>query len=161
MNPVNRALIALTWIPVVYTFTNHVLQPYQVTGRSMSPTFNPGTSTTANDVVLVSKYGAKERAYERGEVVMFNSPSDPERVVTKRVTGLQGDVVSTRHPYPKPEVVVPRNHMWVEGDNEFHSIDSNTLGPISKGLMIGKVVMVIWPLSRFGFIEKKTTNREY
>lgn len=82
---------------------------------------------------------------------MFRSPEDPEKLVTKRVIGLQGDVILPRSElYPKKQALIPRNHLWVEGDNAFHSVDSNKFGPISQGLVVGKVTGVIWPLLRFG-----------
>ncbi|KAI5949104.1 hypothetical protein KGF57_004934 [Candida theae] len=145
-------LLTITWLPVLYTFTNHVYQPYQVSGSSMTPTFNPGTATTSKDIVLVQKYNikTKDNSISRGDVVMFRSPLDPEKLLTKRVVGINGDVVLPSSSYPKSEVKIPRNHYWVEGDNQVHSIDSNEFGPISKGLVVGKVVMILWPLSRFG-----------
>ncbi|CAK7892045.1 mitochondrial inner membrane protease subunit 2 [[Candida] anglica] len=149
---VRTAVITLTWFPVVYTFSNHIYQPCQIKGISMSPTFNPNTSSTTQDVVLVQKFGVKKPgSLSRGDVVMFHSPQDPEKLVTKRIVATQGDSIRTHSPpYPRPEARVPRNHLWVEGDNTFHSIDSNTFGPISQGLVTGKVVAVIWPPSRFG-----------
>lgn len=82
---------------------------------------------------------------------MFRSPENPEKLLTKRVVGIQGDIIRPKSPpYPKSEVKIPRNHFWVEGDNSFHSIDSNKFGPVSQGLVIGKVVTIIWPPSRFG-----------
>lgn len=82
---------------------------------------------------------------------MFHSPLEPEKLVTKRITGVQGETISTHcPPYPRPEAKVPRNHLWVEGDNSFHSVDSNTFGPISQALVVGKVIKVIWPITRLG-----------
>ncbi|CAN3373440.1 hypothetical protein DIURU_000369 [Diutina rugosa] len=146
-----KAVIGLTWLPVAYTVLNHGVSPCRITGRSMSPTFNPGTSTTAEDVVLVTKFGAKTASnIHRGDVIMFRSPRDPEKILTKRVVAVAGDTVYPKQPYPKQKAGVPRNHVWVEGDNYFHSIDSNTFGPISLGLVTGKVVAVVWPPSRWG-----------
>lgn len=118
----------------------------------MAPTLNPGTDTTQNDVVLIRKYNLKgPDSLKRGDVVMFHSPSDPEKLVTKRVVGLQGDVIIPRSKmYPRSQARIPRNHLWVEGDNAFHSIDSNEFGPISQALVVGKVVSIIWPFSRIG-----------
>lgn len=116
----------------------------------MSPTFNPGTESTTKDVVLVRKFNLKKpNSLDIGDVVMFRSPSDPERLLTKRIIGLQGDLIFPRDPnYPKRQALIPRNHLWVEGDNAFHSIDSNTFGPISQGLVEGKVSTIIWPPAR-------------
>lgn len=149
---IRTALITLTWFPVLYTFTSHVYLPYRITGFSMTPTFNPGLESTANDIVLVQKFNLKKPdSFKRGDIVVFRSPEDPEKVVTKRVTGLQGEIINTKSPPSlRPQVNVPRNHLWLEGDNTFHSIDLNNFGPVSQGLVLGKVVGVIWPISRMG-----------
>lgn len=143
------ALITLSWFPVIYTFANHGYQPCQISGFSMSPTFNPGKD---KDIVVVQKFGLKRPdSFRRGDIVMFKSPSDPHKLLTKRVVGLQGETVIPRSPpYPRPQATIPRNHLWVEGDNTAHSIDSNDFGPISQALVVGKVVTVVWPPSRYG-----------
>lgn len=149
---IRTTLLTLTWFPVLYSFTNHGYQPYQITGSSMAPTFNPRTSNTTNDIVLVQKFNIKNsNSLTKGDIIMFRSPKNPEKLLTKRVVGIQGDIIRPKSPpYPKSEVQIPRNHLWVEGDNSFHSIDSNNFGPISQGLVVGKVVTIIWPLNRFG-----------
>jgi inner membrane protease subunit 2 len=58
------------------------------------------------------------------------SPNDPEKMLIKRVIGIEGDTVLTRSPYPFKTAVVPVGYIWVEGDDGFHSIDSNTYGPV-------------------------------
>ncbi|KAK6465497.1 peptidase S24/S26A/S26B/S26C [Scheffersomyces coipomensis] len=145
-------LLTLTWFPVLYSFTNHVYQPYQIEGSSMSPTFNPKLDTTSNDIVLVQKFNLKSiNSLNRGDIIMFRSPNNPEKILTKRILGIQGDIINAKSPpYPKSQTKIPRNHVWVEGDNSFHSIDSNNFGPISQGLVIGKVIYILWPLNRFG-----------
>jgi mitochondrial inner membrane protease subunit 2 len=37
----------------------------------------------------------------------------------------------------------------LEGDN-IHSIDSNTYGPVSTGMVVAKATWIIWPPNRFG-----------
>lgn len=147
-----NTLITLSWLPVVYTFTSHVYLPCQITGMSMAPTFNPGTLSLDKDIVVIQRYALKKpNCLQRGDVVMFRSPLNPEKLLTKRVVGLQGDVIMAKSPpYPRDQARIPRNHLWLEGDNAFHSVDSNTFGPVSQGLVVGKVVAVIWPPSRFG-----------
>ena len=152
-NTIRNSLVLFSWVPVVMTFGNHVYQPCLIKGRSMTPTLNPGIHNKSSDIVVVQKYNLKKPdSFSRGDIVMFRSPQDPGKLLTKRVVGKQGDVVAPKSPpYPRLEAIVPRNHFWVEGDNTFHSIDSNNFGPISQALVVGKVVMVVWPLSRFGF----------
>ncbi|CAI5760035.1 unnamed protein product [Candida verbasci] len=141
---IKTTLITLTWFPVLYTFTNHIIQPYCINGFSMTPTFNN------NDIVLVKKYNMKSSNLTKGDIIMFRSPENPEKLLTKRIKGLQNEIIIPKKDYPKNQVKIPRNHLWVEGDNEFHSIDSNKFGPISQGLVVGKVLSVIWPLNRIG-----------
>lgn len=39
-------------------------------------------------------------------------------------------MVKTREPYPMEIATVPEGQVWVEGDEGFHSIDSNCYGPV-------------------------------
>lgn len=86
--------------------------------------------------------------------MVYRSPVDPEITAIKRIVGLQGDVVFTKKPFPLDEVVVPRNHVWVEGD-DVHSHDSNHFGAISAHLIQAKVTHIVWPFSRLGAVEKE------
>ena len=39
---------------------------------------------------------------------MFRSPENPEKLLTKRVVGIQGDIIRPKSPpYPKSEVKIP------------------------------------------------------
>jgi signal peptidase I len=49
-------------------------------------------------------------------------------------------------------VVVPPNSYFMMGDNEAYSCDSRYWGPIPRSLVVGKVIMRIWPPSRVGFL---------
>lgn len=44
-------------------------------------------------------------------------------------------------------IVVPRGHVWVEGDNLDNSSDSRSYGPIPQGLIKSKAVLRLWPLT--------------
>jgi len=69
---------------VVYLF---IMQPNQVKGASMDPTFNSG------DYIFTSKITYKLRGFERGDVVVFKSPKNPDIEYIKRIIGLPGDKV--------------------------------------------------------------------
>lgn len=48
--------------------------------------------------------------------------------------------------------IVPKNSYFMMGDNEAASCDSRYWGPISRNLVVGKVILRIWPFSRIGFL---------
>ncbi|KAH3679042.1 hypothetical protein WICMUC_001237 [Wickerhamomyces mucosus] len=146
------SFLILSWIPVLMVFNEHVIYIGKIEGSSMRPTFNP-SSTSFQDWVLLWKFGIKDHhnGLKHNDIVLFKSPENPNKILCKRIKALQGDIVVTRHPYPRETCVIPRNHLWVEGDN-IHSIDSNNFGPISKGLVVGKATKIIWPWNRIGDI---------
>lgn len=45
------------------------------------------------------------------------------------------------------DVVVPRGHVWIEGDNSENSSDSRYYGPIPQGLIRSKAIFRIWPFN--------------
>src|SRR3989339_1805142 len=70
---------------VVYLF---IITPNQVKGASMEPTFQTG------DYILTSRITYKFRKIERGDVVVFKSPKNPDIEYIKRIIGLPGDVIT-------------------------------------------------------------------
>ncbi|KAF3226251.1 hypothetical protein TWF106_000746 [Orbilia oligospora] len=142
----------LSWLPVAIFFFDNVYHVSWVSGRSMYPTFLPDSNAGMRDLILLKKWNAK-KDLKRGEVVVYRSPVNPEVTAIKRVVGLEGDIVLTKKPFPVDEVVVPRNHVWVEGD-DIHSHDSNHFGAISAHLIQAKVTHIVWPFSRQGVVEK-------
>eukprot|EP00559_Dactyliosolen_fragilissimus_P005601 CAMPEP_0184870436 /NCGR_PEP_ID=MMETSP0580-20130426/37452_1 /TAXON_ID=1118495 /ORGANISM="Dactyliosolen fragilissimus" /LENGTH=280 /DNA_ID=CAMNT_0027372493 /DNA_START=488 /DNA_END=1330 /DNA_ORIENTATION=- len=50
--------------------------------------------------------------------------------------------------------VIPDGHLWVEGDNSINSSDSRNYGSVPASLIVGKVVMKVWPLSGPLIIER-------
>lgn len=128
----------------------------------MSPYINPGFVEGEEDNIRdVTKGGDKillklwfPRAnLQRGKVIAFRTPHDPEKWAIKRVVAVQGDRVFPLPHYPDYEklggkgLIVPHGHLWVEGDisddlKQNTSIDSNYYGPISTGLVVGEAVKV-------------------
>src|SRR5882757_9077660 len=77
----------------------------------------------------------------RGDLVTFESPLAPGRMVCKRLLGLPGDIICvdpTGSKAPSSEhVVVPRGHIWLMGDNADLSRDSRDYGPVPLSLVRG------------------------
>ncbi|GMM36146.1 endopeptidase catalytic subunit [Saccharomycopsis crataegensis] len=144
----------LIFSPTVVFVLQNSLQITTVTGFSMTPTFNeiPGSTTK----LLIERSGMfkldPKNRLRVNDVIQMRSPVDPERLLIKRIKGLEGDVITPRdQDYPAKIVRVPVNHVWVEGDNSFHSIDSNTFGPVSVGLIEAIVWKRVDP-SRFPYL---------
>jgi len=111
-------------------------------GRSMEPAIADGSW------VIISRNVSNTK---RNDVVLLRSPTDPYEFLIKRVTKLEGEYTKkTFAHYVKPWI--PRGHVWIEGDNKPMSLDSRDYGPVSKGLIQGKVICKFWPLSEAGFI---------
>lgn len=134
----------------------------------MRPTINPECTSDHDKTyrptwVLVQKWGpntyrdtqrriaAGEKVrgkYDRGQLIVYATPHDPERVALKRIVALPGDTVIPLPGYPGTDgepIIVPYNHLWVEGDinDRKKSVDSNYFGPISQHLVKGKV-LALW-----------------
>lgn len=146
-------LIAMLFMPV-----------FQVTGNSMEPAFTNG------ELVL----SLKNRKFHRGEVVAFYYNN---KILLKRVIGISGDQIIIRddgtvlvngtvldEPYVSDKGLgecdlsfpyqVPDNRIFVMGDHRMTSIDSrsSTVGCISEELVVGKVIVKLWPLSKIGIL---------
>jgi len=107
-------------------------------------------------------------------------PIDPTiKDLVKRVIGLPGETVSARdgkvlinghvlnEPYLPagtitncaafatqcfPTGPLAPDHYWVMGDNRAGSRDSRYFGSITKGEIVGRVFVRIWPLTRLGLL---------
>lgn len=100
---------------------------------------------------------AKNFTVKRGEVVCLISPKDPKQRIIKRVIAIQGDTIDTRG-YKEKFIKVPMGHLWIEGDYQANSLDSNTFGPVPLGLLTAKATHVVWPLNRWRLLDAIDPN---
>ncbi len=155
--------IALTLI--IFLVIRFAIQSYRVSGPSMLP----GLQT--DDYVLVNKIAYLFHAPERGDVIVFHYPLDTSEDFIKRVIGLPGDTVTLdnktvqvdgvvlHEPYiseaynPSGKTIkVPMDEYFVLGDNRPLSDDSRDWGFVPKADLVGKAVIVYWPLSNWELI---------
>ncbi|KAK3943807.1 LexA/Signal peptidase [Diplogelasinospora grovesii] len=145
----NYLIRYVSWLPPLIWFNTYVAQVTFINGPSMYPFLNSTyNESTKRDLCLVYKLYAQQNL-ERGMCVTFRSPTDPDKIVVKRIVGLEGDIVRTKPPYPNEYIRVPEGHIWVEGDGD-KSRDSNYYGPISARLVTGQITHILLPFSKAG-----------
>lgn len=116
------------------------LLSFQCSGPSMEPTLE------SNNILLTEHISPRLQKLRRGDIIIAKSPSNPRQNICKRIKGLPGDKV--RGNFPKRSQVVPRGHVWLEGDNSSNSADSRIYGPVPAGLIRSRVVCRVWPLDK-------------
>lgn len=172
-----RLLKTIPWVlATAIGLNDFLLEITSVSGSSMSPTLSPTYSSTGARDYLAWRKWMPTSNLQRGDVVMYNTPLRAEGTAVKRVIALGGDTVflDERRAPGKDEdgevrggertaakgwevmenggqgFRVPYGHVWCEGDNWRASLDSNFYGPMSRSLIVGRAVGVVWPLSRWG-----------
>ncbi|CAM9187199.1 unnamed protein product [Phaeothamnion confervicola] len=150
---------AFVAVPMAVTFRDLVGTVLPVTGRSMQPTLNPNAQgeDATQDYVWEASLAVWDKV-DRGDVVSFRSPFNPDEKLVKRLIAMDGDWVrpggGAGGGIGAPLLHVPRGHCWVEGDNPVLSDDSNSYGPIPMALLEGRVTHVLWPPHRVGPLKK-------
>ncbi|TNN00679.1 hypothetical protein fugu_011925 [Takifugu bimaculatus] len=137
-------------VPVSLTVFDRFACVARVEGASMQPSLNPEAGP--GDVVLLNRWSVRNHQVQRGDIVSVLSPKNPQQKIIKRVIGLEGDFIRTLS-YKNRYVRIPDGHFWIEGDHHGHSLDSNSFGPVSVGLLHGRASHIIWPPKRWQRIE--------
>lgn len=143
---------------------NAVSARIRVDGFSMLPTLQ------SHQYVLVNRLAYRLGSPQTGDVIVFHYPRDPEQEYIKRVIGLPGDRVQIANgevmvngmlidepyiadaPLYQTEWTVPENSLFVLGDNRNNSSDSHNWGPVPMEYVVGKAVLIYWPLENWGLI---------
>jgi signal peptidase I len=140
-------------------------QPVRVEGTSMLPRLED------HDRLFINKFVYHITSIERGDVVVFHYPRDPEKSYIKRVIAVPGDKLRIDHGQvwlngklvPEgyvpdayrdarsyAEMVVPDDSYFMMGDHRSISSDSREFGPVERDLIYGKAVFVYWPAKDVG-----------
>ena len=142
-------------------------QPVRVEGTSMLPRL------VDQDRLFINKVVYHFEAIERGDVVVFHYPRNPQVSYIKRIIAVPGDSFridrgqvfvngkAVSEPYVPEEyrdsrsyeaIVVPPDQYFVLGDHRSIASDSRDFGPVKRDLIYGKATFVYWPKQDVGVV---------
>jgi len=174
---VEAFVISASVFVVVYLF---LMQPHQVKGSSMFPTFKD------KEYLLTDKVTYKTRDPMDGDVIVFKAPINEDYDFIKRVIATPGQTVMVKDGrvfvddqmidefyLPKAYTTAPgqflhegesysvqSNEVMAFGDNRDHSSDSRDWGPVPFKNIIGKVFFRYWPTNVVGLVMSPTVVLE-
>jgi len=142
-------------------------QPVRVEGTSMLPRLED------HDRLFINKFVYQIESIQRGDVVVFRYPRDPEKSYIKRVIAVSGDRLridrgrvwingeplredyvpeAFRDNRSMAETLLPEDSYFMMGDHRSISSDSREFGPVDRSLIYGKAVFVYWPAHDAGVV---------
>lgn len=163
-------------IPVRY----FLIQPFYVKGASMEPNFYD------KEYLIIDEISYRFNEPERGDIIVFRYPRNPQEYFIKRLIGLPGEEVliedgevkifndefpegtvlqedylpEDRKTYgiSKEKVILGDNEYFVLGDNRNQSKDSRVFGPVNESFLIGKVLLRGFPFDRLHVFDTPIYN---
>ena len=172
MRTLIRETLQVILLALVIFFAIHfMIQNFRIDGTSMEPNIHNGEYIIVNKTAYWFGHNP-----QRGDVIIFNAPDQPQNDRVKRVIGLPGDKVEVRgdgtvyvngqqleEPYLPPHHsgtsgtwTVPEDQYFVMGDNRSASLDSRAKGPVPRNKIIGKAWLIIWPLHDWGWAPNRS-----
>jgi signal peptidase I len=185
---------ALILALIVFLIIQGSVRNFQVYGSSMAPTLDDGQYLLVNRLVylkvdtgrlsrMIPFWNVEEPSQrfaihppQRGEVIVFRSPRQPDQDFVKRVVGLPGEEIEVRNgavyidgsaleePYldrrdnsNRAPIKLGEGEYFMMGDNRGNSNDSRTWGPLHVGNVRGKVWVVYWPFSALQVLDTATS----
>jgi signal peptidase I len=167
-------------IAVFILFGVFVAQPVVVEGTSMLPQLHDGERLLVNKLVYYKIGSVGWGHLQRGDIVVFWYPKDPEKSYVKRIVGLPGETVEVRnglilinnkqleetyidteHNQSLPSFAprkVDEHYYFVMGDNRDNSSDSRYWGLVPEKYIYGKAFFRYWKPSNVGFLEHGKYN---
>lgn len=164
--------IVIIALAIVIPIRFFLFQPFIVRGQSMEPNFSDG------NYLIIDELSYRLRSPQRGEIVVFRSPTNPSSRYIKRIIGLPEETVQIKNGevtiysdndsltldetnyLPEEletlgdfQVSLDFNEFFVLGDNRSASYDSRKFGPLSEENIIGRVYFRAWPFTVLDKIE--------
>ena len=145
---------------VLFLLLNAATSRVRVYNISMQPTLYEG------NLLVVNKLAYKLGEPKHGDIIVFHYQGTVTEDYIKRVIGLPGDTVeigngivkvngqAITEPYLAElpgytgQWTVPDGELFVLGDNRNHSSDSHDWGFVQQEWVVGKAIVVYWPLDR-------------
>lgn len=141
-----------------------LFQPFVVEGSSMEPNYHHG------EYLFIEKISYRLHEPERGDVVVFKYPNNPNINYIKRIVGLPNETVRIEdglvtidgklldesyladgtktyvhgNPNGTFEISVPDSKYLVLGDNREHSSDSRDGWLLPQGFIVGRSAVTIY-----------------
>lgn len=166
---VEAFVISASVFVVVYLF---LMQPHQVKGSSMFPTFKD------KEYLLTDKISYKRSEPSYGDVIVFKAPVNENFDFIKRVIALPGQTVMIKggKVYIDEQILdefylpagvttqpgqfllegesytVQAGEVMAFGDNRDHSSDSRDWGPVPEQNIVGRVFFRYWPAAVVGVV---------
>jgi len=161
---------ALIAIAIVIPIRLYIAQPFIVSGSSMVPTFLDG------QYLIVDEISYRLNEPKRNDIIVFKYPKDTTKFFIKRIIGLPNETIDIEgetimitneehslgfkleQPYIKnisndnKHYKLKNNEYYVMGDNRPASSDSRDWGPVSKNLIIGKVLLRLFPINKIDIL---------
>ncbi|HOZ53686.1 MAG TPA: signal peptidase I, partial [bacterium] len=164
--------IVIISLLIILPIRYFIIQPFYVKGASMEPTFHD------HEYLIIDEISYRFNDPQRGEVIVFRYPDNPQEYFIKRVVGLPGekieivngdifiynrdnpegfkldeglylaDNIKTYNTNEAP-VELASGEYFVLGDNRYASKDSRTFGALNKSFITGRVFLRGWPFNRF------------
>lgn len=161
--------IVVVSLAIVIPIRYFLVQPFYVKGASMEPNFYD------NEYLIIDEISYRVREPQRGDIVVFKYPNDPSQYFIKRIVGMpsetvemkdgrvriykngapvgyflnEGQYLSNVSTNGDKKFNVGENEYFVLGDNRPSSLDSRVFGPISEKLIVGRVWLRGWPITKF------------
>lgn len=160
-------LETLLFVALVFVIVHFAIQPYRISDVNMKPQLSP------DQLVVVNKWAYLVGGPGRGDVVVFYDPTNLSQQLVARVIAVPGDTLSVtpaaiivdgvtlNEPYAQvPDGVAPNarltsnlklanNQYFVVNDSRLVGNDSRSFGAVARTNIVGKAVVVFWPLSSF------------
>jgi signal peptidase I len=162
-------------LAIFILFGVFIAQPVVVEGTSMDPNLHEGERLLVGKLIYYKIQSFGFGHLERGDIVVFWYPKNPEQSYVKRVIGLPGESVEIKNgkvfidghemsePYLSPTnnqgmanmtpTKVDSHYYFVMGDNRDNSSDSRIWGLVPEKYIYGKVFFRYWSPTQAGFIQ--------